>query len=853
MTFANGTQLGPYEIVAPIGTGGMAEVYKARDTRLDRVVAIKVAKENFSERFEREARAVAALNHPNICTLHDVAPNYLVMEYIEGTPLKGPMPLAQALHYAMQICDAMDAAHKKNIIHRDLKPGNILITRTGVKVLDFGLAKIGAAVTMDEATLTNAITGKGEIVGTLNYMSPEQLQGREAGAPSDIFSFGLVLYEMLTGKRAFDGSSPASVIAAILERPCPSIADIAPPELDRALRRCLEKDPDNRWQNARDLKAELEWVARSPGSVAKTPDTRQSEIQSPMGWIVAAVLALGFAITLLTLWRSAPEPLAITFELNPPEGEFIAGGFPVISPNGQFIAALFSDGSTQRRIVIRHLNAVTWQKLPGTENASGVTWSPDSRYLAFVSGSSVKKIDVTGGPPQSLAEFPGGWIPYMAWNRDGVILFSRRDGLWKVLASGGNATQVTAHDASLKEDMHGVPQFLPDGHHFLFMGRSSLAGKSSIYAGSVDSSGDKNRTFIMTSATSVLFARSPQGIEYVLFERDGALMAQPFDAAHLKLMGEPFLAASQVGLAGTAIAASVSTTGVLVLSRGPDSIRGTQLAWFARNGKALSNIGPPGIYSDFALSPDRKRLMVARLDDGDLWLIDLATSGLTRFTFDPASDRFAVWSPDSTRIVYARSLAYLYEKPISGSGERQLTDVLGIASDWSRDGHSILVRSSDGDLWALIDGKPFRITETQFTESQGQFSPDGKWIAFVSDESKRNEIYVQAFPKPGEKFPISVAGGVQPRWREDGKELFYMTPEGKLMVVAINTNAGFEHAAPTPLFDLFQVTNNAAIGFDYAVDGNGQRFLVRTPTKASKPNPVTVITNWLGVAKKSGT
>ena len=851
MSFANGTQLGPYEIVAPIGTGGMAEVYRARDTRLDRVVAIKVAKENFSQRFEREARAVAALNQPNICTLHDVGPNYLVMEYIDGTPLKGPIPLARALQYAIQICDALDAAHRKNIIHRDLKPGNILITRTGVKVLDFGLAKIGAPVQMDEATLTDAITGKGEILGTLNYMSPEQLQGREAGASSDIFSFGLVMYEMLTGKRAFDGSTPASVIAAILERPSPTITDIAPPELDRVLHRCLEKDPDNRWQSARDLKAELEWIAKSPASVRNTSGRPQSRIRSSMGWIVALVLALGFAITLWTKWQPAPEPAAITFELNPPEGEFIAGGFPMISPNGELIAALVSDGTGPRWIGIRHLNALTWQKLDGTENASGVTWSPDSRYLAFVSGSSVRKIDITGGPPQPLAEFPGGWIPYMAWNPDGMILFSKRDGLWKVSATAGNATQVTAHDASLNEDLHGVPQFLPDGHHFLFMARSSLAGKTSIYAGSIDASGDKNRTFIMTAATSVLFARSAQGAEYVLFERDGALMARPFDAAHLKLTGEPFLAASHVGLAGSAIAASVSTTGVLVLSRGPDSIRGTQLAWLARNGNALLNVGPPGIYSEFALSPDRKRLMVARLDDGDLWLIDLATSGSTRFTFDAASDRYAVWSPDSTRIVYARSLAYLYEKPISGSGERQLSGVLGTPSDWN--GQSILVRSSDADLWALIDGKPFRITETQFAEGQAQFSPDGKWIAFVSDESKRNEVYVQAFPKPGEKFPISVAGGTQPRWREDGKELFYVTPEGKLMAVAINTNIGFEHAAPKHLFDLYQVTANAAIGFDYAVDGNGQRFLVRTTPKGLKPNPVTVITNWLAAAKKSGT
>src|SRR5262249_53874613 len=443
MSLATGTQLGPYEIVAPIGAGGMAEVYKARDTRLDRVVAIKVSKENFSERFEREARAVAALNHPHICTVHDVGPNYLVMEYIDGTPLKGPLPLTQALQYGMQICDALDAAHKKNIVHRDLKPGNILVTKGGVKVLDFGLAKIGAAVVMDEATLTNALTTKGEILGTLNYMSPEQLQGREAGAPSDIFSFGLVLYEMLTGKRAFEGSSPASVIAAILERPAPSIVDAAPPALDRVLHRCLEKDPENRWQSARDLKAGLEWIASSPASVAEVSTMPQTRISKLSGWIVSAVFALGLALTLLMWWRTTPEPAAVIFEVNPPEGEEFTSGYPVISPNGRLLAAIISDGRGQRHIAIHHLDAARWQQFPGTEHALGPTWSPDNRYLAFSVATTLKKIALSGGPPQPLTDVPAGWIPFMAWNGDGVILFSRRDGLWKVLATGGNAVQVT--------------------------------------------------------------------------------------------------------------------------------------------------------------------------------------------------------------------------------------------------------------------------------------------------------------------------------------------------------------------------------------------------------------------------
>jgi serine/threonine protein kinase/Tol biopolymer transport system component len=849
MALTLGTQLGPYEIISPIGSGGMAEVYKARDTRLDRVVAIKIAKENFSERFDREARAVAALNHPNICTLHDVGPNYLVMEYVEGVPLDGPLPLLQALQYAIQICDALDAAHKKNIVHRDLKPGNILVTKTGVKILDFGLAKIGVAVQMDEATLTNAITGKGEILGTLNYMSPEQLQGRDAGPPSDIFSFGLVMYEMLTGKRAFDGGSPASVIAAIMERPSPSITDVAPAELERVLHRCLEKDPENRWQSVRDLKTELEWVAKNPASMKAAVPSR-SRVGQFIGWIVAGALTLGFAIS-LWMWRPMLEPAAITFELYPAEGETFNGGFPVISPNGQLIAALLLDsrGSSPRRIAVRPINTLTWRELPGTENAGGITWSPDSRHIAFTAGSAVKTIDLAGGPPQSLAYFPTGWIPYMAWSGSGDILFSRRDGLWRVAASGGNATQVTAHDTTLQEDLHGGPQFLPDGEHFLFLARTQQTGKSSIYAGSIHASAENNRTLIMPAATSVLFAQSSNGTGYILFNRDGALMAQAFDVARLKLSGEPFLAAPQVGLAGSVIAASISRNGIMVVSRDPTIGRNTQLSWFNRNGTAMSEVGPPGFYSDFSLSPDHKRVIFSRLDDGDLWLMDLATSGITRLTFDPASDRFAVWSPDSARIVYARSLAYLYEKPLNGSSERQLTGVLGIPSDWSRDGHALIIRGNDGDLWALIDGKPLRITETPFTESQPQFSPDSKWIAFTSDESKRNEVYVQAFPKSGEKFPISIAGGVQPRWRSDGKELFYVSQDAKLMAVSVNTSAGFEHGAPTTLFDVV-VTSNVIVGFDYIVDGNGERFLIRTPAKTSKSASATVITNWLATAQK---
>jgi hypothetical protein len=845
-----GTKLGPYEIVAAIGAGGMGEVYRAHDPRLGRDVAIKVSAEAFTDRFEREARAVALLNHPNICTLHDVGPNYLVMEFIEGIPLAGPLPLAQALKHASQICDALDAAHRKNIVHRDLKPANILVTKSGVKVLDFGLARIGSPVLMNEATLTRALTAKGEILGTLHYMSPEQLQGREADAPSDIFSFGLVLYEMLTGTRAFDGPSPASVIAAILERPAPSIGDVAPPALERLVHRCLEKDPENRWQSARDLRNELEWIATAPAEAAAAVPEPRRRIGAALGWIVAGLLAVALAATVWAARRPSPETPPITFELNPPDGEFFGGGYPVISPDGRLVAATVSDGVGQRRIAIRRLDTVAWRKLPGTEGAFTPTWSPDSRYLAFIAGTRVKRIDVTGGPAQPVADVTGNWVPFVAWSRDGVILFSRRDGLWKVAATGGNPTLVTALDSSLGENLHGAPQFLPDGHRFLFLARDPADAKSAAYVGSVDASGVKNRAFVLATASSPVYVQSAQGSGYLLFERDGALMAESFDARTARLTGEPFLAAAQVGLAGSAVAASMSDTGVLVLSAAPYGLI-TQFTWLDRTGKAIGDVGKADAFLDFSLAPNGKRLALARRMNRslDLWLLDLSTTGMTRLTFDPASHRSPVWSPDGTRIVYVRSQVNLYEKTVNGTGERQLTGVRGTPTDWSRDGRSILVRGVDGDLWAVTDGQPVRVTQTPFAESQGQFSPDGHWIAFVSNESRESEVYVQAFPNAGEKFPISIAGGVQPRWRPDGAELFYVSLDGKLMAVPIKTAGGFEHGAPTPLFD-FQVNDIAAFSFDYDVAADGQRFLVHTPAKGARANPVTVIVNWLALAKK---
>ncbi|HET9321293.1 MAG TPA: protein kinase, partial [Bryobacteraceae bacterium] len=547
------TRLGPYEILTPIGAGGMGEVYKARDTRLDRIVAIKISNEKFSERFEREARAVAALNHSHICTLHDVGPDYLVMEYIEGQPLKGPLPLQQALKYAVQICDALDAAHRQGIVHRDLKPGNILVTKSGVKLLDFGLAKLsgdkGGAVV--EHTMTMALTGQGQIVGTLQYMSPEQLQGQETGPGSDIFSFGLVLYEMLTGKRAFDGSSPASVIAAILERPAPSIADVAPQALDRALRRCLEKDPDNRWQSARDLKAELEWIAAGdfaePGAVPR---------RALLPWIAGAVVgAAGGAGVATWAWRgtSSPAPTrAVRFQLAPLEGAWrerpsIRQSL-ALSPVGGRVA-MIATNERRSMIWVQRLDSLSARPLEGTEGAATVFWSPDGQFIGFWADGKIKKIPAEGGTPLAICDFPP--CPTAAWNRDGIIVTPP-------IAGAPSASRISVQSGAVSLVSPAMsfrwPKFLPDGRNVLYVLNDPKSGGGRTHVADLSTG---RATELMATDTQVIFVPdqvgSGSGSGYLLFGRGASLLALRFDANRLRVTGEPVPVAKEVPfLKGTA-------------------------------------------------------------------------------------------------------------------------------------------------------------------------------------------------------------------------------------------------------------------------------------------------------------
>jgi Tol biopolymer transport system component len=868
-----GTRLGPYEILSPIGAGGMGEVWKARDTRLDRLVAIKSIHGPFSERFEREARAISALNHPHICALYDVGEHdgagYLVMEFVEGAPLKGPLPLDQGVKYAAQICDALDAAHRKAIVHRDLKPDNILLTKAGVKLLDFGLAKAvspaeaGSHVSPDAAA-TKALTGAHVILGTPQYMAPEQIEGRDADTRTDLFAFGCVLYELITGQKAFEGKTPSSVMAAILAtepRPLRELQPVTPAALERIVKRCLAKDPDERWQSARDLKAELEWVGAGANATAE-PVAKRRPMWSMLFLLAAgAVVALIAALAVWSSWSSrAPDAPVLVAEINAPQDVTFTNRV-MVSPDGRALVAqarVAGVGLTQ--LMIRPLDSVTWRALPGTEDAFGPSWSPDSKSLVFVTGGGkVRRIAVAGGPAETLCDSPPGFIPFTSWNRDGVILFSGRDGLRRVSAAGGASTQVTALDAAAHESLHGVPQFLPDGRHFLYWVRSSEPERNGVMVGSLDAApGVTNRKLIQTGPAAALFARAPASSGgFLLFMRESALMARPFDVAALAPFGDAFQVLPQVGRATDLVNISASDNGVLAYSTDTNQLV-RQLSWFDRAGKQLGDIGDATSYFEQSLSPDDTRVAIARRDrdNDDIWVLNLTPSGgLTRLTLHPGQDRFPVWSPDGRRIVYRaarESGEDLYEKPVSSVGAERLFLKLPpgrvMPLDWSPDGRHLAI-VVDSRISIVTDGKAEPFTKTAFPESQAQFSPDGRWIAYTSLEARRADVFVQSFPAGGAKGLISIDGGSQPRWRRDGTELFYLSNDMAVMAVPIKVvNGAFEAGTAVRLFQT-RISGSNTVSFQYSVTRDGQRFLV-TSQAQGVGRPVTLITDWLATVKK---
>ena len=864
MSLAPTTRLGPYEILAPLGAGGMGEVYKARDTRLDRIVAIKISNQQFSERFEREAHAVASLNHPHVCTLHDIGPNYLVMEYVEGAVLRGPLPVAQALNYAAQICDALDAAHKNSIVHRDLKPSNILVTKSGIKLLDFGLAKIGlikssatktgqpADVPVD-ATLEMALTGKNEIVGTLYYMSPEQLQaqgtGQEVDARSDIFSFGLVLYEMLTGKRAFDGSSPATVIAAIMERPAPSICDVAPPSLDRVLKRCLEKDPENRWQSARDLKAELEWIAQAPsdGSFAAASTAGRTWLL----WVVAGVLALVAAAASWVAYRSArPAELKPLVRLDVDLGRdvyltAVGGSDVIISPDGTRIAYL-----SRGRIFTRRLDQASATELAIGLGATSPFFSPDSQWIGFTANGKLRKVSVEGGSEivlcNSGASYTGG-----DWGDDGNIVLSPspHSGLSRVSSTGGNPVPIT--ELQGEERSHRYPQVLPGSKAILFTVQNANAGVDDSNI-EVVTLADHRRKTLLHGGTFGQYLGASAGKGYLTYVNGGTLFAVAFDPVKLGTSSAPVPVLQQVSYSPQFGSAKLSFARNGTLVYRSSEIDATRLAiqWLAPDGKTQPLMDKPGLFQNPHLSPDGQRLAVdgADLTNVGIWIYDLRRDTLTRLTSKP--DHRPVWTPDGKYVVYSNAQGMSWMRTDGGGEPHPLTQSKDnqFPTSFSPDGKRLAFHQ-DGpqslDLWTvsiepdgagLKAGTPELFLQTPFVKRDASFSSDGRWLAYDSNESGNPQVYVRAFPDKGGRWQISSTGGTAPIFCRNGRELFfYDLANGRIMMASYSAKGGsFVAEKPRVWSEVSLAALSASTGAtQYDVAPDGKRLAAATYAKGA--------------------
>jgi len=886
VTLSAATRLGPYQITAPIGAGGMGEVYRAKDTRLDREVAVKILPEGFAAdeqrraRFEREAKTISSLNHPHICTLYDVghenATHYLVMELLEGESLvdrlaKGPLPPDQVLRFGAQIADALECAHKHGVVHRDLKPGNVVLTKTGAKLLDFGLARAAAtgvaSGSSDLMTAAKPLTEQGTIVGTFQYMAPEQLEGQEADARTDLFALGALLFEMATGKHAFEGKSRTSLIAAIVSTqppPISSVVPMCPPALDHIVRKCLEKEPDERWQSAHDVAEELRWIAQagSQAGVASSIAVRR-RTREGLAWTLAAVAMAVVGWLGVSRARLAPGPSQGVLRTNILLPEKLRLNNAVISPDGSHLVFSGVDSTGKVQLWLRPLDAYAAAPIAGTEGGIVPFWAPDGRNIGFFADKKLKRVEVSGGAPIILSEVDGAGG---AWAPSGDILFNSLTGpIHRLPAGGGKPEPVTVLDASRHETAHRYPFLLPDGRHFLYLALNAAGNArdpaNRIWVGSLDAAPAKP---LIAANFNAQYADG-----YLLFVRGGdaggSLLAQPFDLTRLETSGDPVTVADQISLYLDYLgfgAYSVARNGTLVF----DAFRLlTRLEWFDRSGKQTGTFGEAGPHFNPRLSPDGTRIAFDQYDTGtqttQIWVGDVVRGVQTRLTSGPSSNSGAVWSPDGSRIAFQsdrKHQANVYIRAVGGTGADEAgtdDDRQTIPIDWSRDGRFLTMFDREGAgnrqirLSALPlsgDRKPLVIVPpVPNLLNGGRLSPDGRFLVYDTDESGRNEVYVVSFPEGQGRVQISSAGGADGKWSRGGREILYTAFDGKVTSVDIDTSHGLRVGTAKPLF---QLPEGTAFGWDVSADG--ERFLLNVPVVKSSSVPLSVVVNWSAGLRK---
>ncbi len=889
MSLTSGTKLGPYEIQSPLGAGGMGEVYRARDTRLDRTVAVKILPSHLSDnpearqRFDREARAISSLNHPNICALYDVGhqsgTDYLVMEFLEGETLadrlrKGPLQHAQALDYAIDICEGLEKAHRGGVVHRDLKPGNIMLTKAGAKLMDFGLAKAIPVMTASSSGLTatvatpaasNPLTAQGTVVGTFQYMSPEQIEGREADARSDIFAFGAVLYEMVTRRRAFQGKSTMSLMSAILEKEPESISAInplAPPLIDHLVRRCLAKNPEERWQSALDLKLELEWIKQAGSETGTAVPAAKKRKLSALLWLSSALVLAAILLAFgYFFFRPKPAPLIwanlnLSGELMDEEGNIS------LSPDGQKVAYVAATPQGSLKLWVRNLASAKAQPLEGTDSPEFPFWSPDSRSIAFFAGGKLKRIDAGGEGMQSICDASNGRGG--SWNREGTIIFTPNiyGGIFRVNSGGGTPSEINHPEKPTRS--YRWPTFLPDGHHFLIVSYdpSHLTEENGLHVGSLDS----GKVDLVSSdiASNAVFVEPG----YLIFVREGKLKAQQFDLRQQRLVGDALPIAESVRFASDRRIADFSAAGNLLMLLPPNS-GGRQLVWFDREGHQLGiaapDVGRPSSGSIWIplLSPDGSHVALERTrgSASDIWIYDLKTAAGTRLTFFDGFSYYPLWSPDGRVIAYTTNdvnTVGIHLKPLSSGGaDQKLTGTFSQgevqANSFSPDGRFLAYTNFDKKTHLNVlplfgDRKPFAFPPSQGATSDASFSPDGKWMAYSCDETGRSEVYVVPFPGPGGKWQISTNGASRTWWigHGDTGELLYLDNQARLVSVPVRTQGSDLNVGDAKI--LLGGKSLANTGFiDTTLDG--KRILL-SQAQPNSDTALSLLLNWTSALKK---